>query len=147
MGPDTIYPQNSTQHHLQSETADNLAWGQMTSSPDAQSPAILGALSRMSFVEGSSSAPLAEVLRRCNEEHDVAASGNKALLVVAGRGRRMAAESHTDELRGIIAGTGASEVIGGEVRRTVGDVATSFVATGAKASLLVLQASENVGDD
>lgn len=59
----------------------------------------------------------------------------------------MAAESHTDELRGIIASSSASATIGGEVRRTVGDVATAFVATGAKASLLVLQASENVGDD
>lgn len=141
-----MYPQHNTQNRLQSETADNLIWAQMTSSPEAQSPAIRGALSRITFVEDSSPAPLAEVLRRCREEHNAATSSNKALLVVTGRGRRMAAESHTDELRVIIAGLDTS-AIGGEVRRTVGDVATAFVATGAKASLFVLQAAENVGDD
>ncbi|CUA69152.1 K(+)/H(+) antiporter 1 [Saccharomyces cerevisiae S288c] [Rhizoctonia solani] len=147
MGPDTVYPQNTTQTRLQSETADNLIWTQMTSSSEAQSPAIKGALSRITFIEDESSKPLAEILKRCGDEHSTAATSSKALLVVVGRGRRMAAESHTDELRGIIASVNASETIGGEVRRTVGDVATAFVATGAKASLFILQASENVGDD
>jgi len=146
IGPDTVYPQHNTQNRLQSETADNLVWNQMTSSSESQPPAIRSALSRITFVEVSSPAPLAEVLKRCNVEHGTATSSNKALLVVAGRGRRMAAESHTDELRGLIAGLSTSS-IGGEVRRTVGDVATAFVATGAKASLFVLQASENVGED
>ncbi|QRV87778.1 Sodium/hydrogen exchanger family [Ceratobasidium sp. AG-Ba] len=146
MGPDTVYPQHNTQNRLQSETADNLIWTQMTSSSNAQSPAIRGALSRITFVEESSHTPLTVVLQRSKEEYETASSSNKALLVVTGRGRRMAAESHTDELRGIIAGLDSS-AIGGEVRRTVGDVATAFVATGAKASLFVLQASENVGDD
>ncbi|EUC66451.1 potassium:hydrogen antiporter [Rhizoctonia solani AG-3 Rhs1AP] len=147
MGPDTVYPQNTTQTRLQSETADNLVWTQMTSSSEAQSPAIKGALSRITFVEEESPRPLAEILKRCRDEHNAAVASSKTLLVVVGRGRRMAAESHTDELRGIIASTNASETIGGEVRRTVGDVATAFVATGAKASLFILQASENVGDD
>ncbi|KAG9104268.1 K(+)/H(+) antiporter [Ceratobasidium sp. 370] len=146
IGPDTVYPQHNTQNRLQSETADNLVWNRMTSSSESQPPAIHSALSRITFIEDSSPAPLAEVLKRCNLEHGTAASSNKALLVVAGRGRRMAAESHTDELRGLIAGLSTSS-IGGEVRRTVGDVATAFVATGTKASLFVLQASENVGDD
>ncbi|QRW01954.1 Sodium/hydrogen exchanger family [Ceratobasidium sp. AG-Ba] len=146
MGPDTVYPQHNTQNRLQSETADNLIWTQMTSPSNAQSPAIRGALSRITFVEESSHTPLTIVLQRSKEEYETASSSNKALLVVTGRGRRMAAESHTDELRGIIAGLDSS-AIGGEVRRTVGDVATAFVATGAKASLFVLQASENVGDD
>ncbi|CAE7216799.1 unnamed protein product [Rhizoctonia solani] len=145
MGPDTVYPQNTTQTRLQSETADNLVWAQMTSAP--QSPAIKDALSRITFVEDESSEPLAGILKRCGDEHNIAAASSKALLVVVGRGRRMAAESHTDELRGIIASANASETIGGEVRRTVGDVATAFVATGAKASLFILQASDNVGDD
>ena len=146
MGPDTVYPQHDTQNRLQSETADNLLWDQLTSS-GAFSPAIRGALSRMNFSEDSSATPLAEVLQRCGVENNTATSSNKALLVVAGRGRRMAAESHTDELRTIIAAASLSSGIGGEIRRTVGDVATAFVATGAKASLLVLQAAENVGDD
>ncbi|CAE6440636.1 unnamed protein product [Rhizoctonia solani] len=147
MGPDTVYPQNTTQTRLQSETADNLIWVQMTSSSEAQSPAIKGALSRITFVEDESSTPLAGILKRCGDEHNAAVTNSKALLVVVGRGRRMAAESHTDELRGIITSVNASETIGGEVRRTVGDIATAFVATGAKASLLVMQASDNVGDD
>ncbi|QRW16338.1 potassium/sodium hyperpolarization-activated cyclic nucleotide-gated channel 4 [Rhizoctonia solani] len=147
MGPDTIYPQNTTQTRLQSETADNLFWTQMVSSSDAQSPAIQGALSRITFVEDESPTPLAGILKQCSNEHDSAVASSKALLVVVGRGRRLAAESHTDELREIIAASNASGTIGGEVRRTVGDVATAFVATGAKASLFVLQASDNVGDD
>ncbi|KAJ1309003.1 hypothetical protein OPQ81_004685 [Rhizoctonia solani] len=147
MGPDTVYPQNTTQTRLQSETADNLIWNQITSSSDAHSPAIKGALSRITFIEDESSTPLAGILKRCGDEHNMAVASSKALLVVVGRGRRMAAESHTNELRDIIASASASETIGGEVRRTVGDVATAFIATGAKASLFVLQASENVGDD
>ncbi|CAE6384601.1 unnamed protein product, partial [Rhizoctonia solani] len=147
MGPDTVYPQNTTQTRLQSETADDLLWTQITSSSKTQSPAIQGALSRITFVEDESPTPLAGILKRCGDEHNSAAANSKALLVVVGRGRRLAAESHTDELRGIIASPHASGTIGGEVRRTIGDVATAFVSTSAKASLFVLQASENVGDD
>ncbi|CEL57245.1 hypothetical protein RSOLAG1IB_08457 [Rhizoctonia solani AG-1 IB] len=146
LGPDTVYPQNTTQMRLQSETTDNLLWAQITSSSVSQSPAIQGALSRITFLENESSAPLAGILQRCSVEHTAAVSNSKALLVVVGRGRR-SAESHIDELHGIIASSNASETIGSEIRRTVGDVATAFVATGTKASLFVFQASENVGDD
>ncbi|KAF8759943.1 Sodium/hydrogen exchanger family [Rhizoctonia solani] len=113
MGPDTIYPQNTTQTRLQSETADNLFWTQMVSSSDAQSPAIQGALSRITFVEDESPTPLAGILKQCSNEHDSAVASSKALLVVVGRGRRLAAESHTDELREIIAASNASGTIGG----------------------------------
>ncbi|KAH7309389.1 Sodium/hydrogen exchanger family-domain-containing protein [Rhizoctonia solani] len=138
-GHDTVYPQNITQTRLQSDTADNLLWTRMTSSTEAHSPTIQDALSRITFVQDESPTPLAGILQRCNTEHTSAASNSKALLVVVGRGRRMAAASHTDELQRIVAST--------EVRRTLGDVATAFVAGSAKASLFVLQTSENVGDD
>ncbi|CAE6386161.1 unnamed protein product [Rhizoctonia solani] len=143
LGPDTVYPQSNTQTRLQSATADNLLWTQMASS-ETQSPIIQGALSRITFVEDESPTPLAAILKRCNVEYNTAVSSSETLLVVVGRGRQLA-ESHADELRGVVASSNASETIGGEIRRTVGDVATAFVATGAKASLFVMQASENVG--
>ncbi|GAB1527387.1 K(+)/H(+) antiporter [Rhizoctonia solani] len=144
--PDTVYPQNTTQHRLQSEAADNLLWTQMTSSSAVQSPVVQNTRSRVTFVEDESPVPLAGILQRCKFEHTTATSNNKALLVVVGRGRRMA-ELYTDELRGLVASSNASATIGSEVRRTVGDVATAFVATGTSASLFVLQAAENVRDD
>ncbi|KAF8755947.1 Sodium/hydrogen exchanger family [Rhizoctonia solani] len=116
--PDTVYPQNTTQHRLQSEAADNLLWTQMTSSSAVQSPVVQNTRSRVTFVEDESPVPLAGILQRCKFEHTTATSNNKALLVVVGRGRRMA-ELYTDELRGLVASSNASATIGSEVRRTV----------------------------
>ncbi|KEP46601.1 potassium:hydrogen antiporter [Rhizoctonia solani 123E] len=147
LGLDTVYAQNTTQTRLQSDTIDNVLWAKMTLSPETQSPAIQAALSRIAFIQDESSTPLARILQQCNDEHSTALASNKALLVVAGRGRRMAAASHTDELRGIIDSFNASGTIGSEIQRTVGDLATTFIASGGKASLFVLQASDNVSDD
>ncbi|KAF8749038.1 Sodium/hydrogen exchanger family [Rhizoctonia solani] len=105
--PDTVYPQNTTQHRLQSEAADNLLWTQMTSSSAVQSPVVQNARSRVTFVEDESPVPLAGILQRCKFEHTTATSNNKALLVVVGRGRRMA-ELYTDELRRLVASSNAS---------------------------------------
>ncbi|CAE6495963.1 unnamed protein product [Rhizoctonia solani] len=138
-GQDTVYPQNTTQTRLQSDAADDMLWNRMTSTTEAHSSAIQDALSRITFVQDESPTPLTGILQRCTTEHTTAVTNSKALLVVVGRGRRMGAASRTDELKRMVASA--------EVRRTLGDVATAFVAGGAKASLFVLQASENVGDD
>ncbi|KAL5638767.1 hypothetical protein ACGC1H_003203 [Rhizoctonia solani] len=138
MGLDTVYPQKSAQTRLQSDMVDGALWTQMTSSPETHSPAIQAALSRITFTQDESPTPLARILQHYHDEHSTALLSNKALLIVVGRGRRMAAVPHTDELRGIIASSKASGTIGGEVQRTVGDLATAFVASGAEASLFVL---------
>ena len=66
------------------------------------------------------------------------ASG-RTLVVVVGRSRRLATESHQAELhqivgeRGLIAGSNS-------VPRTLGDVGAALVASGTSASILVMQA-------
>lgn len=59
-------------------------------------------------------------------------------LVVLGRSRRMAVEDHHKELKKLIEAYGH---VGGEVRKTIGDVATALVASGCNVGLIVLQAS------
>jgi hypothetical protein len=61
---------------------------------------------------------------------------NKALLIVCGRSRRLAAESHEGELRQFAREYKATQM--GALRKTVGDVATAFVVSTFH-PLLVLQ--------
>lgn len=72
-------------------------------------------------------------------EFATAEANTKRLLIVAGRSRRLAPESHEIELKQIF--DEKSNSIGTDVRSTLGDVATAFVAGGVNASLLVMQAS------
>jgi hypothetical protein len=63
-------------------------------------------------------------------------AGTEALIAIVGRGRRMAVESHECELQKIL----ESSSIGGDMRRTVGDVGTAFIVA-TDVSILVLQAA------
>ncbi|KAH9948780.1 Sodium/hydrogen exchanger family-domain-containing protein [Amylocystis lapponica] len=129
--PDTVYGLGDTQMRLASDTADNLLWAQYTSSA---TPEINGALARITFTERSSTQPLHAIL----EDAARAAQGPARLLVVAGRSRRLAVTSHDAELRALFAERGAS--LAADVRKTLGEVATAFVAANTNGSLLVLQA-------
>lgn len=60
------------------------------------------------------------------------------VIVVVGRGRRLSPESHHDELKGIIQ---ENSQVGGDIRRTLGDVGAGFIVAGER-SLLVLQAAQ-----
>ena len=60
------------------------------------------------------------------------------LLVVLGRSRRMAAESHTEELQVLLAEKSSS--LSSEVLKTLGDVGSAFVTGNVNASLVILQA-------
>lgn len=62
----------------------------------------------------------------------------KRLLVVVGRSRRLATESHQAELKQILGENNSS--IGTDVRNTLGEVATALIASGVNASVLVMQA-------
>jgi len=57
---------------------------------------------------------------------------------MVGRSRRLAVEDHTTELREVVHNR---KPIGGEVRRTIGDVGTALVVSGVKAGVVVLQAA------
>lgn len=62
----------------------------------------------------------------------------KNLIVVAGRSRRMASETHHAELKLIQA---EHTSVPGDVRRTFGDVASALVSGGLSTGLLIMQAS------
>ncbi|KAG8991579.1 K(+)/H(+) antiporter [Tulasnella sp. 427] len=140
--PDTVYPRESTQTRAQSEMADNIAWTKYTSasSDTPRSAALRGALGRVQFSEIESSTPLKSILDLTSEEGKKAKDVNtkKSLLVVCGRGRRLAVESHAAELRDLLASHGGSS---GEVRKSLGDVACALVVSNVKAGLLVVQAA------
>ncbi|KAK0447781.1 Sodium/hydrogen exchanger family-domain-containing protein [Armillaria borealis] len=132
---DTMYGYQNTQTKLASDTADNLIWHKYTSTPlSGHTPAIASALSRITFTTQEAHEPLHAVLDLVNAER-----GGTNAIVVMGRSRRMAVESHKKELAKIVADKGGS--IGSSVAKTLGDVGAALVADGARASLLVVQAA------
>ncbi|KAK0491525.1 Sodium/hydrogen exchanger family-domain-containing protein [Armillaria novae-zelandiae] len=132
---DTMYGYQNTQTKLASDTADNLIWSKYTSTPlPGHTPAITSALSRITFSTQEAHEPLRAVLDLVN-----VGGGGTNVIVVMGRSRRMAVESHKKELAKIVAEKGGS--IGSSVAKTLGDVGAALVADGARASLLVVQAA------
>ncbi|KAI0059628.1 hypothetical protein BV25DRAFT_1060362 [Artomyces pyxidatus] len=134
--PDTVYGHENTQTRLQSETADNISWARYAS-PSADTdnnPALLSALSRIEFQNLVTPVPLHAAIQKATA---TAASQNR-LLVVMGRSRRLAVESHHHELKELMEEHGG---VGSEVNKTVGDVATAFVLAGVNSGLIVMQAS------
>jgi hypothetical protein len=131
--PDTVYGQPNTQTRMQSETADDLLWEKYAHPSRDNKPAaeLAHVLSRIAFRTETSARPLARVV------DEAAATGQqqRPLLVLAGRSRRLAPESHAAELVQI------APQLGGEVPKTLGDVAAALVAKGVDASLLVVQAA------
>ncbi|KAG2101590.1 Sodium/hydrogen exchanger family-domain-containing protein [Suillus discolor] len=131
--PDTVYGQANAEMRFQSETANNFLWGRYANSQlpyDAPS-SLRAALSRIEFSEFSSPLPLHSAIQF--------ASAHKPVLVVVGRSRRLAGEDHTSELQQILKERGS---VGQDViRKTIGDPATAFVASGCATAVVVLQAS------
>ncbi|KAG6810749.1 hypothetical protein H0H92_010493 [Tricholoma furcatifolium] len=167
--PDTIYPQDSAQTRLASDTVDNLAWEQYASSAAAHPSQAI------EFTTISSSKPLHTIIdlvgrltttttttttaavttgSESSASNPVRITGagtsNGNVMVVLGRSRRMAVESHSAELEQVIAeassgsgagaGAGAGAGISSMVRKTLGDVGAALVASGVGVSLVVMQA-------
>jgi len=132
--PDTMYGNATTQTRLQSETADSIAWARYAAPPSAaeDSHPFGDALSRATFEELASPAPLHAALNRARVLQ-------RPVVVVVGRSRRLAVESHHAELRALEVEHGA---VRAEVGKTVGDVGKAFVMAGIDANLLVMQASD-----
>lgn len=136
--PDTIYAPANTETRLQSANEDSLALSRYTgTNRPALSDALEGALTRFTFEDLATPTPLHGLVQRANEEKASLEKDQKNLLIVVGRGRRLTPESHHAELRGFIQ---ENQNKGGEVSRTVGDMATAFMI-GVKASVLVMQAA------
>ncbi|KAG1842534.1 Sodium/hydrogen exchanger family-domain-containing protein [Suillus subalutaceus] len=131
--PDTFYGQANTEMHFQSETANSVLWARYANSQlsDDMPSSLSAALSRIKFSEHSSPLPLHSAIQL--------ASVHKPVLVVVGRSRRLAGEDHTSELQQILEERGS---VGQDViKKTIGDPATAFVASGCATAVVVLQAS------
>ncbi|EJF62314.1 cation/H+ exchanger [Dichomitus squalens LYAD-421 SS1] len=135
--PDTVYGAQTTQTRLASETADDLLWTRLASASSASAgPEAAAVRARMTFVEEASAQPL----HRAVELHARSPTRGRQ-IVVAGRSRRMAVESHEVELQKLAGARGAA--LGSELPKTLGCVACAFVVAGpGHASLLVVQAAQ-----
>ena len=132
--PDTIYGQATTETHLNSHTADHVAWTKVTD------PHAIPSFS-VTFDDIASPRPLHAAINHLAAV--AAAHKSKSILVVTGRSRRLAVDSHQAELRQYVQELGASSP--GEMRKTIGDPASAFVL-GTKHQLLVFQAHEKISD-
>ncbi|KAI5996532.1 Sodium/hydrogen exchanger family-domain-containing protein [Pisolithus orientalis] len=134
--PDTVYGQPNTQTRMQSETADSVTWNKYASfNPDSDIPSLLrAALSRIHFSELSTPTPLRAAIQRAA----IIKQTHTRLLIVAGRSKRLAVESHHQELKATFEEYGAS---GEVVRKTIGDVASAMVVSSSASALVVLQAA------
>src|SRR3981189_2277435 len=102
--PDTVYGHATTQARLQSQTADTVTWARYTSPAacELHGAGIVAALSRIEFQEMSTPVPLHAVIQRTEQQSLEAARARRRLLVVMGRSRRLAAESHHLEMKTLI---------------------------------------------
>ena len=121
---------------MQSDTADNVLWDRLTSLNPSFGADVYAALKRISFRSESAVQPLHRMLELVGDE---TSGTSKPLLVVAGRSRRMAVESHKHELDQLGAERNASPA--SEISKMIGDVASAFVVAGGNVSLVVTQAT------
>ena len=137
-----MYGYATTQTRLQSETADNITWERYARPTEGSDhpPAVIDALTRVTFVEVTIPKPLHEVVQLSSTQFEEASQEKRGLVVVLGRSRRMAVESHRLELREIMESTAGVQV-GSEVKRTIGDVGTALVVSGCNVGLVVMQAA------
>ena len=128
--PDTVYGNQTTQTRLASDTADDLIWGRYISK--VSDATLREAVGRISFQEERTKQPLHFI------QKFAAGLQSKRLLIVVGRSRRMATESHTAELRKLLLDHHTS--IGAEATKTLGDVGSAVMSGGAGEGVLVVQA-------
>ncbi|KDQ30912.1 hypothetical protein PLEOSDRAFT_1062891 [Pleurotus ostreatus PC15] len=127
--PDTVYGRADTEVRLQSDTADNIAWSRYTKpqGDDVHN----AALSQIQFTELATPVPLHAMLSQVHALRD-------DVMLVTGRSRRLAVENHSLELKDIMEEHG---VIGTEVKKAIGDVATACVSVGCGSAVIVVQAA------
>lgn len=144
--PDTVYALPTTQTRMESENADDLIFSRYIQRAGDATPVlpnrVKNALARVKFDNLATATPLHKVIEYASSEQTGLGDHKRNLLVVVGRGRRMAAESHHAEIKTIAQGHAAQGGvgIGGETLRTLGDMASALLI-GTKASVLVMQAA------
>ncbi|KAH7337991.1 Sodium/hydrogen exchanger family-domain-containing protein [Rhizoctonia solani] len=117
--PDTVYAAADTQTRLASDTLDDMMWTRCSTELDA---------SNITFKTISSPTPLHSIVSLAQT------LGSKRRLVsIVGRGKRLAVESHREEIKEF----GGS----GEVGKTAGDVAAALFVSNVKGPVVVLQAA------
>ncbi|KAG8214381.1 Sodium/hydrogen exchanger family-domain-containing protein [Butyriboletus roseoflavus] len=133
---------------LESETADNTAWSKYAfpTSPaiptnthtDAAIPNLRDALSRIHFSDAHTPTPVHAAIRHARALQET----SPRLLIVAGRSRRFAKESHDAEMKRVV--EACRSRVGAEVMRgTIGNVGAAMVmAVGSPSGVLVVQAAE-----
>lgn len=125
---------HNTQTRLASDSADNILWDRYTTSA---TPELASALRRITFSHTNASTPLHSVLEAT--DRSISQHEQSRILVVVGRSRRMAVDSHAVELQKLL--TERNATVGSEVIKTLGDIGAAYVAANTNASLLVLQAT------
>lgn len=143
--PDTVYGAHNTQMRIASDTADNILWSKYANHTakitSPLPPQVRTSLWRVSFGEVSSPMPLRSVIQRASADSE--AVPHASLLIVTGRSRRLATESHRAELDSIIAEQGLPS-INSDVAKTLGEVAAGLIFTTNNASgILVVQAANS----
>ncbi|KAH7927523.1 hypothetical protein BV22DRAFT_1084911 [Leucogyrophana mollusca] len=143
--PDTFYSKADTQTRLQSDAADAILWSRYASPETAGdfSPSLRAALSRIEFAELHTPVPLQAVVQRASSLRNSMAEQSTRLLVVSGRSRRVSVENQHQELKELMED---HRSVGPEVLKTVGDVATAFVASRCATAMVVLQAANLPSD-
>ncbi|EJD50751.1 hypothetical protein AURDEDRAFT_99595 [Auricularia subglabra TFB-10046 SS5] len=138
---DTMYGNVTTQTRLQSETADNMMWTKYTTSSDSHPSNVVAALTRIEFTTVRTPTPLQSVSELVQAKQTETKAGDKRFMVLLGRSRRLATESHQAELLNLmrerIKNGGAA--INSNVTKTLGDVATALVASDLHSGLIVVQ--------
>jgi len=139
--PDTVYGHATTETRMQSETADNVAWAKYASPAADGASMSSSASSRIEFHERATPIPLHAAINEVKMYQETVATSARPprVLVVVGRSRRLAVENHAEELKELIDEYGS---VGSEVRKTMGDVASSFVVASAGSGLVVVQAAD-----
>ncbi|OCB89097.1 hypothetical protein A7U60_g3781 [Sanghuangporus baumii] len=165
--PDTVYGAFTTQTRLQSETADNITW-ERYASPSGDPPlppAVAEALSRITFRTHATPRPLHFVIEeisslsrpqtqpRSSRSSQLPRVSRK-VTVILGRSRRLAVEDHSLELKELLEEHHGSGSVGGEVRKTVGDVASAIIgysssssSKGCDVGIVVMQAARRGAED
>ncbi|KAF8547175.1 hypothetical protein OG21DRAFT_1517598 [Imleria badia] len=150
--PDTVYGPATTEMYLQSDTADNITWAKYATPPPSSTaaasdstytenerPALRQALARIRFSDAHSPVPLHAAIRHARALLET----SPRLLIVAGRSRRLAKESHHGEMKRLLETYRPGVGLEG-MQRTIGDVGTAMVVGGSASAVVVLQAADAV---
>jgi len=134
--PDTVYARSDTQTRIASDTADNILWERYASGSVAEAKE---AFSRITFSQEASTLPLHTVLDISTKT--ISQHSHSRPIVMLGRSRRLAVETHATELARLL--TETNTVLASDTTKCLGDLGAAFAAKNVNASLLILQASSS----